>query len=122
MTEGQTAEFLNGFNHPYDVAALYRTGGPADADPLRYTNRDLWHRFYEHQMQINGGANNMFAAWSDAGGMTMGYFTPRPESDAPLWGWARQYVLADNFFQGAFGGSFLNHFFLICVVRPLLWP
>jgi acid phosphatase len=118
LTEGQTAMFLNGFNHPYDVAALYRTGGPADADPLRYTNRDLWHRFYEHQMQINGGANNMFAAWSDAGGMTMGYFTPQPESDAPLWDWARQYVLADNFFQGAFGGSFLNHFFLICSCAP----
>ena len=118
LTEGQTAVFLNGFNHPYDVAALYRTGGPADADPLRYTNRDLWHRFYEHQMQINGGANNMFAAWSDAGGMTMGYFTPQPESDAPLWDWARQYVLADNFFQGAFGGSFLNHFFLICSCAP----
>ena len=29
LTEGQTAEFLNGFNHPYDVAALYLTGGPA---------------------------------------------------------------------------------------------
>jgi acid phosphatase len=118
LTEGQTAEFLSRFNHPYDVAALYRTGGPADADPLRYTNRDLWHRFYEHQMQINGGANNMFAAWSDSGGMTMGYFTPQPESDAPLWDWARQYVLADNFFQGAFGGSFLNHFFLICSCAP----
>ena len=31
-------------------------------------------------MQINGGANNMFAAWADAGGMTMGYFMPQPES------------------------------------------
>ena len=69
-------------------------------------------------MQINGGANNMFAAWSDSGGMTMGYFTPQPELDAPLWNWARQYVLADNFFQGAFGGSFLNHFFLICSCAP----
>ena len=31
-------------------------------------------------------------------------------SKLPLWPIARQYVLADNFFQGAFGGSFLNHF------------
>jgi acid phosphatase len=119
LTQGQTATFLNGFNHPYDVAALSQTGGAADSDPLHYTNRDLYHRFYENQMQINGGANNMFAAWADSGGMTMGYFTPAPEADLPLWGWARQYVLADNFFQGAFGGSFLNHFALICACTPL---
>jgi acid phosphatase len=118
LTQGQTATFLNSFNHPYDVAALYQTGAGTDSDPLRYTNRDLWHRFYEHQMQINGGANNMFAAWADSGGMTMGYFTPAPQTDLPLWDWARQYVLADNFFQGAFGGSFLNHFFLICSCAP----
>jgi acid phosphatase len=118
LTEGQTATFLNSFNHPYDVAALYRTGDATDSDALRYTNRDLWHRFFEHQMQINNGANNKFAAWADSGGMTMGYFTPQPETDAPLWAWARQYVLADNFFQGAFGGSFLNHIFLICACAP----
>jgi phospholipase C len=118
LTQGQTQSFLGGFNHPYDVAALYQTGSSADTDPLRYTNRDLYHRFYENQMQINGGANNMFAAWADSGGMTMGYFTPAPEADLPLWDWARRYVLADHFFQGAFGGSFLNHFFLICSCAP----
>ncbi|MGD0102554.1 MAG: acid phosphatase [Rhodopila sp.] len=119
ITQGQTATFLNSFNHPYDVGALYQTGGPADTDPLRYTNRDLYHRFYENQMQINGGANNMFAAWADSGGMTMGYFTPAPEADLPLWDWAHDYVLADNFFQGAFGGSFVNHFMLVCACAPL---
>jgi acid phosphatase len=118
LTEGQTAAFLNRFNHPYNVADLYRTTGPSDSNPLGYTNRDLWHRFYENQMQINGGANNMFAAWADSGGMTMGYFLPAPKADLPLWGWARNYVLADHFFQGAFGGSFLNHFFLICSCAP----
>jgi acid phosphatase len=118
LTEGQTAEFLHRFNHPYDVASLYRVGGPSNADPLRYTNRDLYHRFYEHQMQINGGANNMFAAWADSGGMTMGYFDPKLKADQPLRRWARQYVLADNFFQGGFGGSFFNHFMLICACAP----
>jgi phospholipase C len=96
VTQGQTAVFLNGFNHPYDVASLYQAGGAGDGDPLRYANRDLYHRFYENQMQINAGANNMFAAWADSGGMTMGYFTPAPEADLPLWDWARQYVLADG--------------------------
>ena len=119
LTQGQTATFLAGFNHPYDVAALYQTASPADSDPLRYTNRDLYHRFYENQMQINGGANNGFAAWADSGGMTMGYFTPANEADLPLWDWAHQYVLADHFFQAAFGGSFLNHFFLICSCAPM---
>jgi acid phosphatase len=118
LTEGQTAEFLHQFNHPYDVAALYKVGGPANTDPLRYTNRDLYHRFYEDQMQINGGASNMYAAWADSGGMTMGYFNPSSKTDQPLWGWARQYVLADNFFQGGFGGSFFNHFMLICACAP----
>ena len=118
LTQAQTAMFLQSFNHPYDVASLYQTGGPGNMDPLRYTNRDLYHRFYENQMQINGGANNMFAAWADAGGMTMGYFNPAPEAGLPLWNWAHRYVLADNFFQAAFGGSFLNHFHLICACTP----
>lgn len=119
LTQGQTATFLGSFNHPYNVGMLYHSGSNDDADPLRYTNRDLYHRFYENQMQINRGANNMFAAWADSGGMTMGYFTPSAGKDLPLWRWAKQYVLADNFFQGAFGGSFLNHFALICACAPL---
>ena len=31
----------------------------------------------------------------------------------------QEFVLADNFFQGAFGGSFLNHFELICACIPV---
>ena len=36
-----------------------------------------------------------------------------------MWAVAKKYVLADNFFQGAFGGSFLNHFVLICACAPI---
>ena len=36
----------------------------------------------------------------------------------PLFALAQQYVLADNFFQAAFGGSFLNHQYLICACAP----
>jgi phospholipase C len=60
------------------------------------------HAFYQSQEQINGGKNNMFAAMSNVGGWTMGYFDGRP---LRLWDWAKQYTLADNFFMGAFGGS-----------------
>ena len=68
------------------------------------------------RMQINGGKNDMFAAWSDAGGLAMGYYDG---CTLPLWKLARQYTLADNFFMGAFGGSFLNHFWLICACTPV---
>jgi acid phosphatase len=78
--------------------------------------RDLWHRFFENQMQINGGRNDGFAAWSDAGGLTMGNFD---YSRSAMFRLAREFVLADNFFQGAFGGSFLNHQYLICACAPV---
>jgi acid phosphatase len=79
-------------------------------------HRDLWHRFYEEQMQIDGGKNDKFAAWADLGGLVMGHY--RAGAKLPLWQIARHYTLADNFFQGAFGGSFLNHFMLICACAP----
>ena len=35
-----------------------------------------------------------------------------------VWKWAQEYTLADHFFMGAFGGSFLNHQWLICACTP----
>src|SRR5947209_10014813 len=32
---------------------------------------------------------------------------------------AQRFTLADNFFHAAFGGSFLNHFWLICACTPV---
>ncbi len=78
--------------------------------------RDLVHRFFEHQMQIDGGRNDGYAAWSDAGGLAMGHYD---YSQSALYALARDFVLADNFFQGAFGGSFLNHQYLICACAPV---
>ena len=66
-------------------------------------------------MQINGGKNDMFAAWTDAGGLTMGHYD---YSQSAMFKLAQEFVLADNFFQGAFGGSFLNHQYLICACAP----
>lgn len=83
--------------------------------PQSVVTRDLVHRFYNNQMQINGGANDKFAAYSDAGGLTMGYYDG---SKMKLWDIARQYALADNLFIGAFGGSFLTHQYLICACAP----
>ena len=40
-------------------------------------------------------------------------------SQFKLWQWAKQYTLADHFFMGAFGGSYLNHQWLICACTPV---
>jgi phospholipase C len=34
---------------------------------LTVATRDLWHRFYQHQMQIYGGRNDHFVAYADTG-------------------------------------------------------
>ncbi len=77
--------------------------------------RDLYHRFFENIMQIDAGKNDQFVAWSNSGGLVMGYFDA---SRTRLWDLARHYTLADNFFQGAFGGSFTNHQYLVCACVP----
>jgi acid phosphatase len=80
-----------------------------------YITRDLYHRFFESQMQIHGGRNDMFVAYADSGGLVMGHYDG---STMAMWKLAQQYTLADNFFMGAFGGSFLNHQYLICACAP----
>ncbi len=83
--------------------------------PQSEITRDLYHRFFENIMQIDGGKNDQYVAWADSGGLVMGYFDG---SKMQAWNIARQYTLADNFFQGAYGGSFLNHQYLVCACAP----
>ncbi|WP_439851866.1 acid phosphatase [Pseudomonas syringae] len=93
--------------------------GPNAEDlPLSLVTRDLWHVFYQNQMQINDGRNDRFVAWADAGGLTMGNYA-QSQYSLRLWDVAREFVLCDNFFQGAFGGSFLNHQYLISATAPI---
>lgn len=90
-----------------------------DAPPMNRKTTELVpspiHAFFHNQEQINGGRNNLFAATSQVGGWTMGYYDG---SQFKLWQWAREYTLADRFFMGAFGGSYLNHHYLICACGP----
>jgi phospholipase C len=98
--------------------------GPLPNQPfatLATTTRGLTHLFYTNRAQIHGGANDRFALLSDAGGLSMGYYSAAAMEDTNLWKAARTGVLFDNFFQGAFGGSFLNHMWLVCACGPL-WP
>jgi phospholipase C len=83
--------------------------------PLTTVTHDLWHRFYQNQMQIHGGKNDMFVAWADSGAMPMSVWDG---SKTAMWEVAKKYTLADNFFMGAFGGSFFNHQWLICACAP----
>jgi acid phosphatase len=99
-------------NAPY---ALKGAGG--EDLPLNVVTRDLWHVFYQNQMQINGGKNDSFVAWADSGSLTMGYYS-QSQYSLRLWDVAKEFVLCDNFFQGAFGGSFLNHQYLVSAKVP----
>jgi phospholipase C len=93
------------FNLAHYVPPTSRAGNPV-------------HRFYHQQQQINGGRMDRFVAWTNVGGLVMSYYDA---TDMPLGRLAQEFVLADNFFHAAFGGSFLNHMWLVCACTPL-WP
>ncbi|MDN4056405.1 acid phosphatase [Massilia sp. YIM B02763] len=80
--------------------------------PEGLVTRDLVHAFYHNQMQINGGKNDGFVAWGDSGALVMGRYG-ETDKHLGLWQIAREFTLCDNFFMAAFGGSYLNHQFLI---------
>jgi acid phosphatase len=112
VTEAQSDGLANA---PFGIENAYVKNGGPTLGTIDVT-RDLTHRFFENQMELNGGSNDLFAAWLDAGGLTMGHFD---QSQSKLYKLAQQYVLADNFYSGAFGGSFLNHQYLICACAPV---
>ncbi len=111
VTETQSAGLTNA---PFSIERAFTAQSDVTLSTSTVT-RDLVHRFFENQMQIDGGRNDGFAAWSDAGGLVMGHYDT---SRSALYQLAKEFVLADNFFQGAFGGSFLNHQYLICACAP----
>ena len=76
---------------------------------------DIVHRFYQEQSQIDGGKMDKFMTWSDNPGLLFSYFNVTTLPEGQL---AARYTLADNYFHSAFGGSFLNHQWLICACTP----
>ncbi|HEY4025612.1 MAG TPA: alkaline phosphatase family protein [Candidatus Dormibacteraeota bacterium] len=93
-------------NGPYDAAQYV---------PDDQMTGDLVHRYYQEQYQIDGGKMDRFVALSDAGSLAMSYYDATNLPEGKL---AQQYVMDDNFFHAAFGGSFLNHFYMICACAP----
>jgi phospholipase C len=76
---------------------------------------DAVHRFYQEQLQIDGGKMDRFVAWSDAASLVMSYYDGHL---SPMWRLAQDYTLMDHFHHAGFGGSFFNHIFMICACAP----
>ncbi|MFL5940632.1 MAG: alkaline phosphatase family protein, partial [Gaiellaceae bacterium] len=83
--------------------------------------RDLVHRFYNEQYQIDGGRMDRYSTGSDAAGLTQGFYDTR---QLPIYRYltgkrAPRSVVLDRFFQSAFGGSYLNHQWLVAARTPV---
>jgi phospholipase C len=89
-----------------------------DYVPLGDIDPSPTHRFYQHQLQVNGGRMDRYVVWSDTGGLPLGHVDTEK---LPLYPYAREHTLCDNFFTAAWGGSMLNHIWLIAAMTPL-WP
>lgn len=85
--------------------------------------RDLVHRYYREQFQIDGGRQDRYVTGSDAVGLSMGTYDT---TKLPIYRYLHKrghpgYAILDDFFQAAFGGSFLNHQWLTAARTPT-WP
>ena len=118
---------INDYVNPPDKTCAppdkFAATGVENGDPAGLPGgctRDIVHRFYQEQYQLDGGKQDRYATGSDAAGLTMGYYdtTQLPVYEYLHGAGAPNYVIADNFFQGAFGGSFLNHQYLIAAQAP----
>jgi acid phosphatase len=107
---------------PIDNLFGFPNGVPKGQGTPGGCTRDLVHKFYQEQYQLNGGQMNRYVTGSDAVGLTMGQYDTK---NLPIYRYlhgkkAPDYVIADHFFQAAFGGSYLNHQFLVAA-QPPLW-
>ena len=118
---------INDYVNPPDKTCppptSFAANGVENGDPAGLPGgctRDIVHRFYQEQYQLDGGKQDRYATGSDAAGLTMGYYdtTKLPVYEYLHGAGAPNYVIADNFFQGSFGGSFLNHQYLIAAQAP----
>ena len=83
--------------------------------------RDIVHRFYHEIFQLNGGQQNRYALGSDAAGLVMGTYDT---TKLPVYHYLHdpghpKYAILDNYFQAAFGGSYLNHQWLVAAATPV---
>jgi acid phosphatase len=96
-------------------------GAPKGTGDPGGCTRDLVHRFYQEQYQMDGGKHDRYVTGSDAIGLTMGTYRTRA---LPIYRYLhrashQRYAIADRFYQSAFGGSFLNHQWLVAARTPV---
>ena len=135
---GAAATQLDRAGHPYATlpqpyASDHRPPGPDARFPANLANRpfpiggyvpmadktgDIYHEFYREQLQINDGKMDRFVAYSNAAGLVMGYYDG---TGTHGWKLAEEFALGDRMFHSAFGGSFLNHSYLVCSCA-FRWP
>ena len=65
-----------------------------DYVPLADIDPSPTHRFYQHQLQVNGGRMDRYVVWSD----TAASAGSRRYGEAALYPYAREHTLCDNFF------------------------
>ena len=108
-------------NAPFDISTFVPDG---------YQHGDLTHKFYTEQYMINSKAdrfrddpNNLggapmskFSTWSSNPGLTMGHYDEHAGGEGLV---AHEFVLCDHAHHSAFGGSFLNHQWLISARTPV---
>jgi len=97
-------------NKPFDLAQFVPLDRGLNASFEQANN------YYQAQAAINGGKMDGYVAVS--GSPVMGYYDG---SSLPMWQYAKEFVLADRFFQAAFGGTGMNHAFLFSG-GPARWP
>src|SRR5438477_2285957 len=105
---------LKAFSFPNGVAKDDPQGLPGGC------TRDIVHRFYQEIYQLDGGKQDRYMTGSDAGGLVMGVYDTK---SLPVYKYLHEsghprYAIMDNFFQAAFGGSYLNHQWLIAAASP----
>jgi acid phosphatase len=117
-------EFIPATARTCPAPGVFAANGVLDPNGLPGgCTRDLVHRYYQEQYQLNGGKQNRYTTGSDAVGLTQGVYDTRA---LPIYKYLHSpghpdYAIADDFFQAAFGGSFLNHQWLIAAATPT-WP
>jgi phospholipase C len=106
----------------HDVAVPLMPFGVTNYIDQNTRTGDLVHRFYTEQLQIDNGAlepkkNDLgkFVTWSDNPGLVLSY---SDATNLPAGVLAQEFTLCDNFFHSAYGGSFLNHHWLISAQTP----
>jgi phospholipase C len=97
--------------------------------PFRLESRtkDVNHRFQAHRFQVTQGPGDAWLRWSPfdrkkapgTDNVNSVCLSAIDATGLPEGKLAREHVMCDRCFQSAFGGSFLNHQFLVAAAPPV---